>query len=176
MRIEYTGRRAEVPPEIRRLAERKLAKLGKVLRGITDVHVVLASDKHRQQVEVSVHSPHLTLTAVEESADAGQSLATVLDKLARQAQRHVGRLRERKRRRGTDAASRAPFALPRKGAAPRVVRSRPFLAKPMTVEDAALQVTANDDGPVVFRDAATARLSVLYRRKDGSLGLIEPEA
>jgi putative sigma-54 modulation protein len=176
MRIEYTGRRAEVPREIRELAERKLTKLAKVLHGITDAHVVLASDKHRQHAEVSVHSAHLTLTAEEEGMDAGQALATVLDKLARQAQRHVGRLRERKRRRSTPTTDRVPAAVRRKGAAPRVVRSRRFLAKPMTVEDAALQVTANEDGPLVFRDAVTDRLSVLYRRKDGSLGLIEPEA
>jgi putative sigma-54 modulation protein len=174
MRIEYTGRRGEVPREIRALAERKLTKLGKVLHGITDVHVVLASDKHRQQVEVSLHSPHVTLTAAEEGTDAGRSLATVLDRLARQAQRRVGRLRERKRR--GSAEDRVAAVAPRKVAAPRVVRSRPALAKPMTVEDAALQVTANDDAPVVFRDAVTARLGVLYRRKDGSLGLIEPEA
>lgn len=178
MRIEYTGRRAEVPREIRDLAERKLTKLGKVLRGITDVHVVLASDKHRQQVEVTVHSPHLTLTAADESPDAGQSLATVLDKLARQAQRRVGKVRERKRRRrdtsprdGATAASS-----PSKDGLPRVVRSRRFFAKPMTVEDAALQVTSSDDGLLVFRDAVTARLNVLYLRRDGRLGLIEPEA
>jgi putative sigma-54 modulation protein len=176
MRIEYTGRRAEVPQEIRDAAERRLAKLGKVLHGITDVHVVLASDKRRQQVEVSVHSPHVTLTAAEEGADAGQSLATVLDRLTRQAQRHMGRLRERKRRRGAVEPDRAPVPTSRKGATPRVVRSRRFLAKPMTVEDAALQVTAGDDGILVFRDAVTAKLNVLYRRKDGTLSLIEPEA
>ncbi len=178
MRIDYTGRKAQVSPEVRQLAERKLRKLEKVLHGITDVHVVLATDKRRQQVEVSVRSPRLSLTAAEEGADAGRSLATVIDRLTRQAQRHVGRVRETKRRRretalwnGVVEASTAPSE-----GARRVVRSRRFFAKPMTVDDAALQVASSEDGLLVFRDATTSRLNVLYRRKDGTLGLIEPDA
>jgi len=179
MRIEFTGRHAEVPPEIRSLADRKLRKLAKVLRGITDVHVVLARDKHRRNAEVTVHSPHLTLTAADESGDHALSVATVIDRLTRQAQRHVGRIRERKRRgsRTTPLASEAPAAPPsRSEARPRVIRSRRFLVKPMTVDEAVLEVGASDDGLLVFRDAVTERVSVLYRRKDGNLGLIEPEA
>lgn len=177
MRIEYTGRHAEVPKEARALAERKLGKLAKLLPGITDVHVVLASDKHRQIAEVSLHSPHLTLTAARESGDLGTSLATVIDTLARQAQRHVGKLRARKRSKERDAApwpgSAAATARDR---VPRIIRSRRFLAKPMTVEEAAIDVSSSDSGFLVFRDAATERVSVLYMRKDGNLGLIEPEA
>jgi hypothetical protein len=118
------------------------------------------------------------LSAAEESGDLAVSLANVLDKLARQAQRHVGRLRERKRRpagaapvrpRGSDDAGR-------EDGAPRVFRSRRFLAKPMTVEEAALEMGQSREGVVVFRDAVTERVSVLYRRSDGNLGLIEPEA
>jgi putative sigma-54 modulation protein len=58
---------------------------------------------------------------------------------------------------------------------PRVVRSRRFPAKPMTVDEAAIEVLSRDEGFLVFRDARTERVSVLYRRKDGNLGLIEPE-
>jgi putative sigma-54 modulation protein len=178
MRIDYTGRNADVPRELRDVAERKLKKLEKVLHGITDVHVVLSADKRRQQVEVSVRSPRLTLTAAEAGGDAGRSLATVLEKLTRQAQRHVGRVRERKRRRPETAlwAGVLQASSPPADGGPRVVRSRRFFAKPMTVDDAALEVSSSEDGLLVFRDAATSRLNVLYRRKDGTLGLIEPEA
>jgi ribosome hibernation promoting factor len=181
MRIDYTGRKAQVSPEVRQLAERKLRKLEKVLHGITDVHVVLATDKRRQQVEVSVRSPRLSLTAAEEGADAGRSLATVIDRLTRQAQRHVGRVRETKRRRRETALWNGVVEASKTASTPsegvrRVVRSRRFFAKPMTVDDAALQVASSEDGLLVFRDATTSRLSVLYRRKDGTLGLIEPDA
>ncbi|HLA78771.1 MAG TPA: ribosome-associated translation inhibitor RaiA [Vicinamibacteria bacterium] len=180
MQIDFTGRGVEVPDEIRGLAERKLSKLQRVLRGISHVHVILAADKHRQIAEVSVHSPHLSLTAAEESGDLGGSLSTVIEKLTRQAQRHTGKLRERKRRGGprTTAlwAGVVPSGDSRGEGLPRIIRSRRFVPKPMTVEEALLEVSASDDGFLVFRDAATERMNVLYRRKDGNLGLIEPEA
>lgn len=181
MRIEYTGRQTEVAPELRALAEKKLRKLERVLHGITDAHVVLAADKHRQIAEVSVRSHHLVLAATEESADPGVALTTVIEKIARQAQRQMGKRQERKRRgpvRGTPAwnapAAGAPEARPER--APRIFRSRRFVAKPMTVEEAALEIDGSAHGLVVFRNAGTEQVSVLYRRHDGHLGLIEPEA
>jgi len=98
MQVEYTGRQTQVPEAIKALAERKLKKLGRLLRGITHVHVILGVDKHRHLAEVSVRSPRRSLAARDETGDLGVSLATVLDKLIRQAQRHTGKRQERKRR------------------------------------------------------------------------------
>jgi putative sigma-54 modulation protein len=98
VQVEYTGRQTQVPEEIKALAERKLRKLARVLRGITHVHVILGVDKHRHLAEVSVRSPRRSLAARDETPDFGVSLATVLDKLIRQAQRHTGKRQERKRR------------------------------------------------------------------------------
>jgi putative sigma-54 modulation protein len=189
MKIEYTGRQTEVTDELRDLASRKLAKLGKVLRGITHVHVIVAADKHRQMADVSVHSPHLDLAAGDEGPDLATALSTVLDKLTRQAKRHQGKLQQRKRRAPARATALwsgvlAPQPAPREsadGAAPstgsaRVIRSRRFVVKPMTVEEAVLHVGASPDEFLVFRDASTERVNVLYKRRDGNLGLIEPEA
>jgi len=180
MRIEYTGRRMDVPDSIRRLGDRKLRKLAKHLQGITDVHVILAADKHRQSAEVTVLSPHGDLAATAVSSDIGVSLSTVMDKLIRQAERRVGKVRVRKGggRGPTSVRTALPVAAsaPREEPGPRVIRSRRVAAKPMTIEEAALEVAASADGVLVFRDAATERVSVLYRRKDGNLGLIEPEA
>jgi putative sigma-54 modulation protein len=178
MRIEFTGRQVEVTQELRDLAERKLGKLSRVLHGITHVHVVIAADKHRQIAEVSIQSPRLSLTATEESGDIAASLATVIDKLTRQAQRHVGKLRERKRRAPSRAVAlwSGVMAPPAEAGGPRVIRSRRFMVKPMTVDEAILQVGASEEGFLVFRDAATERVNVLYKRRDGNLGLIEPEA
>ncbi|HEX6739560.1 MAG TPA: ribosome-associated translation inhibitor RaiA [Vicinamibacteria bacterium] len=182
MQIEYTGRHTEVPPELRLLAERKLRKLARALPRITHAHVVLARDKRRESAEVTVQSSHLTLTAADESGDMAASLATVMDKLARQAERAKGKRRQRHRRapaRGTAlwSAGAAPASREDGDGRPRLIRSRRSgAAKPMTVEEAMLEVESSPDGLLVFRDAATRRLSVLFRRKDGHLGLIEPEA
>jgi ribosome hibernation promoting factor len=170
----------DVPDKVRRLGDRKLRKLAKHLRGITDVHVILTAAKHRHTAEVTVHSPHGDLAAAQESSDIGVSLSTVMDKLIRQAERRVGKLRVRKgggRSRATSLRTAvAPVTAPREESGPRVIRSRRFAVKPMTIEEAALEVGASPEGVLVFRDASTERVSVLYKRKDGNLGLIEPEA
>jgi len=98
MQVEYTGRQTEVPDAIKALAERKLKKLSRVLRGITHVHVILGVDKHRHLAEVSVRSPRRSLAARGVTRDLGVSLAAVLDKLIAQAKRLSGKRQERKRR------------------------------------------------------------------------------
>ena len=110
MQVEYTGRQTEVSDEIRALAERKLKKLARVLRGITHVHVILAVDKHRHLAEVSVRSPRRSLAASKQSDDLGVSLASVIDKLIRQAKRHTGKRQERKRRTTPPRATAQPGA------------------------------------------------------------------
>ena len=175
MKIEFTGRQTGIPDELRRLAERKLQKVGKLLPSVTRAHVILAVDKHRQVAEVSVHSRHVDLSAVEVSANPRLSVAGAIDKLLRQAQRHQAKRRERK---GAATPRRAPLPAAEReaAAAPRVVRSRRSVAKPMTLDEAALEMEGRADGVLVFRDAATERVNVLFRRRDGNLGLIEPGA
>jgi putative sigma-54 modulation protein len=197
MQIEYTGRQTEVTPVLRALAERRLRKLAKMLRTITRAHVILTVDKHRQIAEVSVHSPQLDLTAQQQTADMKASLSDVFDKLESQAQKQAGKRKERKRRGPTrgaaarpggtvwkepPAADRPPAATAdrrraeRPGASPRLIRSRPGALKPMTVQEAMREVEDSRDGLLVFRDSVTERVTVMFKRKDGNLGLIEPEA
>ena len=174
MKIEFTGRQTDVPDDVRRLAERKLQKLGKLLPAVTRAHVILAADKHRQVAEVSVHSRQLDLSAVETTTNPRLSVTGAIDKLLRQAQRQRAKRRERK---GARSPRLVPAAAERGGdRVPRVVRSRRAAVKPMTLEEATLEMEGRPEGVLVFRDAATERVSVLFRRKDGNLGLIEPEA
>jgi ribosome hibernation promoting factor len=175
MKIEFTGRQTGVPDEVRQLAERKLSKVGKLLPSLTRAHVILSADKHRQVAEVSVHSRQLDLTAVDVSNDPRLSVSGAIEKLLRQAQRQRAKRRERK---GAESPRLTPVAPEPAGdgQGPRVVRSRRVAVRPMTIEEAALEMGGRTDGVLVFRDAATERVSVLFRRRDGNLGLIEPEA
>jgi putative sigma-54 modulation protein len=175
MKIEFTGRQTAVPEEVRRLAERKLSKVGKVLPAVTRAHVILSADKHRQVAEVSVHSRQLDLAAVDVTTDPRLSVSGAIEKLLRQAQRQRAKRRERK---GAHSP-RLVVPGPERGGdgqGPRVVRARRVAVKPMTLEEATLEMGARADGVLVFRDAATDRVGVLFRRRDGNLGLIEPEA
>ncbi|HVO11988.1 MAG TPA: ribosome-associated translation inhibitor RaiA [Vicinamibacteria bacterium] len=184
MKIEFTGRQTEVPAAARRVAERKLAKLGRLLPSLTRAHVTLSAERHRQVAEVSVHSRHLDLAAVEATPDAAASVASAIEKLLRQAEKQRTRIRERKggaSPRLTPAPLEPAVAAGRNGdgaeaVAPRVIRARRAVIKPMTLEEATLEMEARSDAVLVFRDAGTERVSVLFRRKDGNLGLIEPEA
>jgi putative sigma-54 modulation protein len=101
MEVEYTGRHTEVPAAIRKLAERKLKKLEKFVGRPLRAHVILNVDRHRQIAEVSVHSPRLEMAATEETDDMGASVATVMDKLIRQAERHVGKRQSHKKKNGS---------------------------------------------------------------------------
>jgi putative sigma-54 modulation protein len=182
MKIEYTGRQTEIPTEIRRLAERKLQKVAKALPRMTRAHVILTADKHRLIAEVSAHSRNLDLTAVEESTSPRLSVSNAMDKLLRQAQRHREKRRGRKgassARRMASAAERPPRRDEDDGrpSEPRVIRNRRRAVKPMTLDEATIELEGRGEGILVFRDASTERMRILYRREDGNLGLIEPEA
>jgi putative sigma-54 modulation protein len=129
MKIEFTGRQTGVPDEVRRLAERKLSKVGKLLPSLTRAHVILSADKHRQVAEVSVHSRRLDLAAVEVTTDLRLSVSGAIEKLLRQAQRQRAKRRERK---GAASPRLTPVA-PEPGGdgrVPRVVRPRRPRAPP----------------------------------------------
>lgn len=181
MVVEFTGRKVEIAPAVRALAERKINKLAKVLPGTTHVRVILSAEKRGQRAEVTVFSPLADLVANAQASDAATALGAVFEKLTEQVKRVKTRRREAPRRkiaRGVapaGPATRAPAEVPGDGR-PRVIRSRRFVARPMTLQEAALLVGNNGDGVLVYRDAETKRISVIFRRRDGNLGLIEPEA
>jgi putative sigma-54 modulation protein len=173
--IEFTGRQTEVGPEIRTMVERRVKKLAKLLPHISRVHVILSSDKHRQLAELSVHSRNLTLTASEESTDMLSSASRVLDRIERQVQRRVGRLRGRKRRAPSRGSALWSGVVAAGAEGARVVTSRRIPIRPMSVEQAVGAMATSDEGFLVFRDTASERVNLVYRLPDGSLGLLEPE-
>jgi putative sigma-54 modulation protein len=180
MRLAITGRQVEITPGIRQLIEKRLAKLERILndRALSAV-ITLAKEKYRHVAELAVHAKgdHL-LTSVGHGTTWPLSIRQAVDKVERQAMTLKSRWTESKRQRratsaaGAPAPARAPAGA---RAAPRVIRARSYPVKPMSVEDAAMRVEAGPDTFLVFRNMDTEAVSILYRRKDGSLGLIEPD-
>ena len=175
MKIEFTGRQTDVPADARRLAERKLSKLARLLPAVTRAHVILTAEKHRQVAEVSLRLP----------ADRPRGHGGDERRCASRSPRRSGSSSGRPRSSGRSGrCARAPTRRgpPRRrrektdGPGPRVIRTRRTAVKPMTLDEAALELGGRGDGVLVFRDASTERVNVLYRRADGNLGLIEPEA
>jgi putative sigma-54 modulation protein len=175
MKIEFTGRQTEVSAAVRRVAESKLQKLARRLPAVTRAHVILTADKHRQVAEVSLHSRNADLAATAVSNDPRLSVADAIAKLERQAQKQRTRSRVRKGAESPRLGGPRP-AERGEGGGPRVIRTRRTAVKPMTLDEAALELGGRGGAVLVYRDAATERLVVLYRRPDGHIGLIEPEA
>jgi putative sigma-54 modulation protein len=181
MRLELTGRHLEVTPDLRRQVEKGLARLDRRLEGgIVSVQAVLALEKYRHMSEFTVHTrgDHF-LHGIAATNAWASSIAGAMEKIEQQLARMKGKWQGRKRRaasqRGVSVELPPPPAAIDEPKARRIPRVRRYAVKPMTVDEAALVVEAGDAAFLVFRNAGTDAVSVLYRRKDGDLGLIEPE-
>ena len=179
MRLELTGRHVEITPELRKLVERKLAKLDRLLKGgIVSVQAVLTVEKYRRMSEMTVHTRgDRFLHGFGDTNTWETSVSDAAEKISQQLIRVKGKWQERKRR-ATPARVLPERDAAAAGAAPKARRIRRvprYPVKPMTAEEAAMTIDAGDDSFVVFRNAATDAINVVYRRKDGHIGLIEPE-
>ncbi len=180
MRLELTGRHVDITPALRKQVEKKLEKLDRLLKGgIISVQAVLTVEKYRRQSELTVHARgERFLHGLGDTSSWDTSISDAIEKIVQQLQKVKGKWQERKRRATSSRTLSAtePEPAPPAGPKSRRVRRVPrYPVKPMTVEEAALTVDAGDDAFVVFRNAATDAINVVYRRKDGQLGLIEPE-
>jgi putative sigma-54 modulation protein len=178
MRLELTGRHVEITPDLRKQVEKKLAKLDRLLKGgIVSVQAVLTLEKYRHQSELTVHArgEHF-LHGLGDTNSWETSINDAIEKITQQLHKVKGKWQERKRRATPAKVLSVAEPAPAPERKPRRVRRVPrYPVKPMTVEEAALSVDAGDDNFLVFRNATTDSINVVYRRKDGQLGLIEPE-
>jgi len=175
MKIHFTGRQIEVSPALRKVAEERLTKLDKFLDHLMEAHVILAVEKRRHRAEVVVHGRHVTLSAAGETSDMYSSLSLVAERLERQAKKHRDKSKVQKKRDGMKNSVRTAGPERSLPESPRVVRVPAAPLKPMSVTEAMLQLASTEKEFLVFRQASSRKVSVLYRRKDGNYGLIEPE-
>jgi len=175
MKVEYTGRSIEVSPAIQEFTEEHLKKIRKILGEMIEVHVILTVEKYRHSAEINLKSRTFKINGIEETHDMYTSINAVLEKIERQALKHKGKKIDKKRKSATtaQAAARAEGATGNSDAR-QVIRSSSFAAKPMTVEEAVQEVDTSNSEFIVFRNAESERVSVVYRRRDGNFGLIEP--
>jgi len=177
MKVEYTGRNFTISPAIKKHINEHFKKIDTVLNGANRAHVILSIGKHHRHVaEIIVHWHDRSLTSKADTTDMYASALQAIDKLHKQAVKVKGKIIDRKHHSPpvkTVAPSPGPVVEPEKDA-PRIIRSRRYSIKPMTPEEAMLRVSESPDQFLVFRDAETGRIGVIYKRKDGNFGLIEP--
>jgi putative sigma-54 modulation protein len=190
MRLELTGRHVDITPTLRRLVDTKLAKLERMLNdSVVSAQAVLTREKHRHRTDITLHARgEKFLHGVGDSGNWEASVSAAIDKITQQAHKVKGKWQERKRRgsgKGVPIIGEARVAVrvtPAGGSSrrprvrmPHILRASRQAIKPMSVADAAREVQAAGEGVVVFRDTETASISVLYRRLDGELTLVETE-
>ncbi len=172
MQLSVKGKNLEVTDAIRAYAEEKVGRMERYLDHIVSGTVFLGVEKHRQLAEVTLRVRDLTIRAEESTDDLYTSIDLVAEKLERQIVRYKERIAAHMGRTGgRDEA-------PPRGAAeePRVVKTKRFAVKPAEVEEAILQMNLLGHNFYVFRNARTEEVNVVYRRRDGHYGLIEPGA
>ena len=191
MRLELTGRHITITPGTRRLIEQRLAPMLRLLNdSAVSAQVVLTKEKSRVRAEVTLHArgDHF-LHGEGTGRDVDSALSAAADKVDRQVRSLKSRWSKGKRQGISAAKAASATPRPERGARVfgsrvpasesrglRIVRARRYEVKPMSVDEAALEVVDGADAFLVFRNAATDTINVLFRRSDGNLGLIEPEA
>ena len=177
MNVEITGRHVLITPAIRTYLTKRLRKLAKIT-GSDNIsfHVIIDVEKERHTAEILLKSKLLDLAGKGETSDMYSSIVRAVDKLERQALKQKSKIIENKRHRaksksvveksGADVQEGASLGR-RNGIVEEEARK-----KPMAVEEAVLELGESDYPFVVFRNGESGAVNVLYRRKDGSLGLI----
>jgi putative sigma-54 modulation protein len=178
MQLIITGKNMEVSEPLKKYVEKKLGKLARYLPTIDEVHVELSVEKvksnlQRQVVQVTMRSNGTILRAEERSADMLAAVDSVRDKLQRQMERFRERP-VRRRQRARAAVVEVPTA-PEEEPSPRIVRTKRFSVTAMGEEEAIEQMELLGHDFFIFYSPATASMNVVYRRKDGNYGVLQPE-
>lgn len=177
MKIIVSGKNIEITEALRSRVEKKLSKLDKYFHSEIEAQVTLSVQKNRQIVEVTIPFSGGVLRAEEGNDDMYASIDKVIDTLERQIRKNKTKL-ERKFHEGGLRIENIKFdddADFEEENEYKVVRTKKFAIKPMTVEEAILQMNLLGHEFFMFSNAETLEANVVYRRKDGNYGLIEPE-
>jgi putative sigma-54 modulation protein len=179
MRVDITGRHVEITPALKNLITKRLGTLERVLNdAAVSALIIVTKEKYRHRVEMVIHARgNQTLSGLGEGTGWPLAIRQAAQKIEQQAKKLKGKWNDRKRQsakvvRNRKVANDQEAPAP---AGPRIVRATRYAVKPMSVDDAALRLDAVDDAFVVFRNADDDTVNILYRRKDGNIGLIEPD-
>jgi putative sigma-54 modulation protein len=179
MRLQVKGKNLEVPPAIKEYAESKLAKLDRHLHESAQVELELSMERNPSIAEAHVAEATVwSKGPVVRARESASDMKASIDLLVRKLERQVKRAREKRRPNFGRLRASAPPENPVPDAGseePRIVRVKQFALKPMSPEEAVLQLELLGHDFFVFRNADSDEVNVLYRRRDGNYGLIEPQ-
>ncbi|HSH34623.1 ribosome hibernation-promoting factor, HPF/YfiA family [Schnuerera sp.] len=174
MKLNFVGKNMEVTEALKNVTEKKLGKLDKYFQKDAEGNVAYSVERNRKIIEVTINLPGTILRTEESSDDMYASIDNAVDVLERQIRKHKTKL-QRRYNNGETIRFENIMPLKEEDDRPKVVRTKRFDMKPMNVEEAILQMELLRHNFFVFMNAESDDLNVLYKRKDGNYGLIEPE-
>jgi putative sigma-54 modulation protein len=177
MEITVTFRHTEPVESLKTYTEEKISKLKKYLDSPVEAHVVLTVEKFRHQADMTISVNGTRIKAVEETGDMYSAIDQVMDKIEKQVKRHLEKIRMRRPENikgENQLASEEAEEVSALASEEPVIQVEKMIAKPMDPEEAAMQLELMRQDFLVFRNAKSKEINVIYKRRDGNLGLIEP--
>jgi len=171
MNVNITGRHLKMDDDIRTYAEEKIHKAETFFDRIIEAHMVLSAEKHRRIAEVTLNAKGVAFHAREETENIFASIDSVMEKVDSQIRRYKEKLKDRKHQSVVEVSESE--SEPEEE--PLIVKVHKFPSKPMTVQEAVDQIMESGYGFLMFSNSQTDQVNVVYRRKNGNYGLIEPD-
>ena len=180
MAINVRGKNLDITPPLKEYVEKKVNKVTRYFDKTGDITVILKVEKGRHQsgnfhhVEVTLPVNGLLIRGEESSADMYASIDQVMDKIEKQIEKYKTKLEKKFRGGGfrADVASTVTLPEPEEDS---IVRTKRFSVKPMDAEEAVLQMNLLNHDFFMFTNIESEQVNVVYRRRDGRYGLLEPE-
>ncbi len=177
VQVNLRGKNMQVTPALQDYTEKRLGKLDKYFDNEIEAQVTLSVVKESHIVEVTISIDGLLIRGEEATQDMYASIDLVVDKLERQMHKYKTRINRKLRQKGLKELNERFYQDLQKEyeeESPLVVKTKRFVMKPMPVEEAILQMNLLGHDFFVFTNADTDEINVIYKRKDGNYGLIEP--
>ena len=180
--IKVTGRHVSVTEAIKNYAASRVEHLHLDYPRIIEAHVILDVEKHRHFAEIILHcANHITIEASDETDDMYASIDGVTAKIAQQMRKYKAKIQRNHRPRRQSirhieeqVLEISPAFHETEESEPEVIKTERYPVKPMFVDEAVLQIEMSNRQFVVFLNAKTEKVNILYRRKEDGFGLIEP--
>ncbi|MEA2101519.1 MAG: ribosome-associated translation inhibitor RaiA [Thermodesulfobacteriota bacterium] len=173
MHTDITFKNLDASDALRNYALKKLSRMDKYIDRPAEARVVLSVAKIRHTAEITLHADGSMINAEETTGDMYSAIDLVMDKVEKQLKKHKDKLHGKK---GQTKASAEDIPAPEKGSfQPEIILEKDYFVKPMSVEEAVLQLDISTTGFIIFQNTESGHTNLIYKRKDGNLGLIETQ-
>lgn len=177
--VLVTFRHLKATTSLREYAIEKMSKVKRYFDSPTEANVVLSSEKHRYTAEITLKASRITINAKEETNDMYSAIDLAVDKVDRQMKKYKEKLKRHKTN-TTPQKTTSRYNIPSPKSVgedqqPKIIKTENVFAKPMSLEEAVMQLKLLNNDFLVFINDSSRKVNVIYHRKDGDYGLIEPE-